>query len=110
MVWRAVTGAGSHSSQLSLAASKGETHSANFAAVAVRERQPIMQTVNVEARDLLLIAVPLQSKIDNSVIGVLEVVQRNTISTEDREGLLRFVRSMAAVTVGCRAFSQASID
>jgi hypothetical protein len=107
MLWIPSPTNGTH---FDLVASNGEIHSKEFAIAVAEERQEIMRVKNTNFGDRLLIGVPLQAKNDAAVAGILEVAQRTKTLPDTRDGFLRFVRTMAAVTTGCRAFAQNKIE
>lgn len=107
MLWMPSPASGA---QFELVASNGETHSQEFAIAVAMERRAIMRIANTNFGDRLLIGVPLQTKSEAAIAGILEVAQRTDTLTDTRDGFLRFVCTMAAVTAGCRAFTQNKIE
>ena len=93
-----------------LAASRGEAHTSDFAFAVSIEKLATMQIANTNLGQRLVIRVPLVEKNKLKVVGILEVVQRTDIPFDAREGSLRFVRSMVAVSSGCRALSNLEFE
>ena len=93
-----------------LASSRGETHLKDSAFAMSLVELATMQIANTNLGQRLLIKVPLVEKKKLAVAGMLEVVQRVETPFDAREGSLRFVRSMVAVSSGCRAFSNLEFE
>ncbi len=109
-LWLMSTSVGIEPTQFDLAASRGETLANDSAFAMSIEELATMQIANTTLGQRLVIMVPLVEKNKLTVAGMLEVVQRTEIPFDAREGSLRFVRSMVAVSLGCRAFSNLEFD
>ena len=104
-VWLLSPTVGVESMQFELAASRGETLLKDIDFASSNDRIANSLTVNTIVGERLLFRLPLKANNKLTVAGVLEVVLRIEIPLDARDGSLRFVRSMAAITSGCRAFS-----
>ena len=104
-LWLLSPSVGVESMKFELAASRGETHSKQI--VVASSTDGIANSLTAKAIDgeRLLIRLPLKANNKLTVAGVLEVVLRTEIPLDARDGSIRFVRSMAAISSGCRAFS-----
>lgn len=96
--------------EFDLVASNGETHSKKFPVAVAKEKREIMRIENTNFGDRLLIGVPLKTKYKATIAGVLGVAQRTVTLPDTCDGFLRFVRTSAAVTVGCPAFTHNKIE
>ena len=109
-VWLLSQSVGIEPTQFDLAGSRGETYANDSAFAMSMEKRATMQIANTNLGQRLVIKVPLVEKKKMTVLGILEVVQRTEIPFDAREGSLRFVRSMVAVSSGCRAFSNLEFE
>ena len=104
-VWLLSPSVGVESMQFELAASRGETHSEDIVFANSNDGIANSLTINKILGERLLIRLPLKANNKLTAAGVLEVLQRTEIPLDARDESLKFVRSMAAISSGCRAFS-----
>ncbi len=109
-LWLMSPSMGIEPKQFELAASRGETHAKDSAFAMSIVELAKMQIANTNLGQRLVTEVPLVEKNKLTVAGMVEVVQRTEIPFDAREGSLRFVRSMVAVSSGCRALSNLEFE
>ena len=104
-LWLLSQSVGVESMKFDLAATRGEIHSEDIVFANSNDGIANSLTANKIVGERLLIRLPLMANNKLTAAGVLEVLQRTEIPLDARDESLKFVRSMAAISSGCRAFS-----